>query len=72
VKNGFLQVKSNKKRFIIDTGNAYFYTRKKIFPHLFQISKYIGNKISKIKVTQRKQGLITQENLEKYLTIAKP
>lgn len=60
-----------KKRVFSDYKNLYFYIKSWKDKILLLWSKLFSTIISKIRFSRRKQSLITQENLKKYLKIAK-
>lgn len=60
------------KRIFTDYSNIYFYIKARIDKILFFISKHIWYYISITRFSPRKNGLITKDQIDEYLKIAKP
>jgi hypothetical protein len=60
------------KRMWSDYTNLFYWVKHRVNKLLFLVIRFIWNLISHTRFTNRKYGLIKNENLKKYLEIAKP
>ncbi len=60
------------KRIWSDYTNLFYWVKYRVYKLLFLLIGFIWNLISRTRFTNRKYGLINNENLQKFLEMAKP